>query len=417
VSQTVQDVSAWRKERRLAVTRGLLAHIESGSTTMHPDGPRFMPASEYVDEELHRREHQFFRTVPLVFCTSVEVASPGAFKACEISGVPLLVVRDRDGQVRAFLNACPHRGAQLACDAGAFESRITCPYHNWSFGLDGHLAAVTHPSHVGPIDKQRFGLVSLPCEERHGLVFGIVDPHARLDLDDFLGDFDAVLAGLQLDGLTKMVRQSVFQHRMNWKIALSTYFESYHFRFLHKNTVGPGIYPDMTVLERFGSHAVTYPASIGISAVEASDDESLTRLIAANPPFSAVHFIFPNTVITETRVTEPVSVAASHVVTVTPGCGTADQWTDFQLLASEPSTEEAAATLELMADITFLAGEMEDYATVQHTQRAMESGLLPGVTFGANELLLTEIHRAWAQAVGRPFPDQPVTARPGTGER
>ena len=403
----VHDVVAQREARRLTITRQLLDHVEQRTTATHPDGARFMPASEYTDEDLHARERQFFRSVPLVLCTSVEVRERRSFRTCEVSGVPVLVLRDQEGEVKAFLNACPHRGAQLACDAGRFDARITCPYHNWSYDLDGRLVAVTHPGHVGAIDKAAFGLISIPCEERHGLVFGIIDPHAHLDLDTFLGDFDPVLAGLELGAMGKMVREAVFEHRMNWKIALSTYFESYHFRFLHKNTVGPGIYPDTTVLERFGPHAVSSPASTQIARIEGGDDDALTPQISENPPFAAVHFIFPNTVITGFGPSK-----LSHVVTVTPGPRAADQRTDFRLVGLNPSTEEEASLQELYAQVTFFAGEEEDYATVQHTQRAVDSGLLPGVTFGANELLLTEIHRAWAHAIGRPSPDQDLSVRP-----
>lgn len=407
-SEMTQSPAVLQESRRYRAARELLQHVRDKSTHTHIDGARFVPAAEYADTDLHEAERALFRRLPIVLSTSVEVPEPGSFRAVEAVGVPVLVTRDAAGTARAYLNACPHRGARLCEEVGRFEGRrITCPYHNWVFKLDGALDRISQADHVGSLEGSNFDLVPLPCEERHGLIFVLVDPHATMDLDAFLGEFDIVLAGLELEKLTHMVRRTDLPDPMNWKIALSTYFENYHFTYLHKATVGLGIYPDTSVLESYGDHAVYHIALRTIPELLSRSDAELREMLSrGEAAFTSVYFLFPNTVITGVGPTD-----GSHVVTVLPGAHVGEQSTDFRLLGLDPSTDAIRAQQKIFADMTFTAGEDEDYRTVQHTHRAMTSGIHPGVTFGANEPLLTDAHRSWAKAIGRPAPDRPIGER------
>lgn len=393
---------------RVAITRELVEHVENRTTGCHPEGPRYLPATEYTDPAVHERELAMLRRTPVVLCTSAEIRTPGAFQEADIGGTSVLVVRGHDGVVRAFLNACTHRGARLACGAGEFGKRIRCPYHAWNYDLDGRLRTISHPTHFGEVDKSVMGLVELPSEERHGLVFGRLDGSAPWDLDDFLGDFAPMLEGLGLDRMTHSPQHDVWHHPMNWKIALSTYMENYHFKFLHATTVGPAVHPDTSLVKTYGRHAINIIATANIGEFVGLGDEELRAKLARTGPFISIHFVFPNTIITAAANGPLVS---SHVVQVYPGARSDEQRTDFRFIAVDPQDEETSAFLKMKAEVNAYAGEREDYETVQYTQASAATGLFPGLTFGANEALLTEAHRSWADAAGRGRPDRPPSAR------
>jgi phenylpropionate dioxygenase-like ring-hydroxylating dioxygenase large terminal subunit len=213
-----------------------------------------------------------------------------------------------------------------------------------------------------------------------------------------------MLAGLGLDRMTHKPQHDVWRHPMNWKIALSTYLENYHFKFLHATTVGPLVHPDTSLVKHYGRHAINIIAMASIGEHAGLDDAELRDKLAETGPFISIQFLFPNTIITAAANGPVIS---SHVVQVYPGARPDEQRTDFRFVAIEPPDEETAAFLKMKADVNAYAGEREDYETVQHTQASAATGLFPGLTFGANEALLTEAHRSWAGAAGREQPDRP----------
>lgn len=124
-----------------ADAKRMLERLGSGSITQAPRVAS-RPSSIYTDEALFAREkEQLFRRAPLLLAASCELRNPGDCKVMDVVGVPLLIVRGQDGVVRTFLNACTHRGARLMRECGR-AARLTCPYHAWSFRLDGSLLGV-----------------------------------------------------------------------------------------------------------------------------------------------------------------------------------------------------------------------------------------------------------------------------------
>lgn len=107
-----------------------------------------------------------------MLAASCELREPGDCKVMDVAGIPLLVMRGRDGAVRTFLNACTHRGARLMRECG-HAARFTCPYHAWSFRLDGSLLAVPASEAFGDPDPDESRLVALPTTERAGLIWPI----------------------------------------------------------------------------------------------------------------------------------------------------------------------------------------------------------------------------------------------------
>ena len=136
------DLDELHRQRKYEVTRRHVELLRARSTDLHPDGPRWVPAAEFTTDELHRHEQRRLRETPLVIAHSSQLPAPGSFHTEEVLGVPVMLVRQGDGSVKAFLNSCAHRGARLLEGSGEVRARIVCGYHAWSYTPDGQLASV-----------------------------------------------------------------------------------------------------------------------------------------------------------------------------------------------------------------------------------------------------------------------------------
>jgi choline monooxygenase len=206
----------------------------------------------YTDPEVLRREQEaiFRRTWQYVGHIG-QAAQPGSFFASRAGDVPVVVTHARDGVMRAFLNVCRHRGSVIVEGDGRRES-LQCPYHAWTYGLDGSLRAAPRLEREG--DGEELGLVPLALETWGPFVF--VNPDAgAAPLRELLGD---LWSSLPTDGLE-------FHHRVeyeveaNWKIACENFLECYHCAVAH-----PGfskvidVSPDAYTLEQHLWHSSQY---------------------------------------------------------------------------------------------------------------------------------------------------------------
>ncbi|GIX20989.1 MAG: hypothetical protein KatS3mg120_2665 [Erythrobacter sp.] len=149
------------RETLVEMTRNLVAHGAAG-TMEYADEVVRIPARSYTDPELFELEKQrIFRRLPLMVAPSCELPDPGDYKAMDICGVPLLLARQKDGSVGAFLNMCTHRGNPLASGTGN-ASRFTCGYHGWTFKADGALLGIASPQDFGRVDKAALCLKRFP---------------------------------------------------------------------------------------------------------------------------------------------------------------------------------------------------------------------------------------------------------------
>ncbi len=223
------------REEAVRMMLRLADHVRN-KTTDQAEGNWQEPVENYADEELFRAEVEtMFKRIPLPLALSCELPEKNSYKAIEAVGLPVVITRDAKGEVHAMLNVCRHRGA-LICAEGTGTSRaLTCPYHAWSYGMDGELRGIYGESTFGDFDKSERNLVQLPVVEVAGLIFVCLTPGLEMDIDGWLGDFKPVLEGLKLDEL------HLFSSRMmpgpNWKVVIEGYLEGYHFASLHPNTV------------------------------------------------------------------------------------------------------------------------------------------------------------------------------------
>ncbi|HEX3959413.1 MAG TPA: SRPBCC family protein [Trebonia sp.] len=284
-SRTAQAHSARRR---------LVAHLAAGRTTdLAPEVLR-LPARLYTDPVRWQTErHVLFEQTPLVACLTRDIESPGDRLLFEVAGQSVIVLRGADRQVRAFRNRCAHRAARLEGPAESLRGgrHITCPFHGWSYDLAGNLSAVPGRAGFDSRTLESCKLSPVAAGEQDGIVFVRMRGAGPLDLPGHLGSLAPDIAGLELAGM-EAVQRSRLESLTNWKIAIDTYAENYHFGALHGKSIGGAFSSNVAAFDDHGPHWIlTFP------------DDSLAAL--TNRPehewpdarHTATYFIFPNTVL------------------------------------------------------------------------------------------------------------------------
>src|SRR3954447_23782179 len=202
-----------------------------------PADARTLPFSWYGDEAVLREERtRIFARSWQYAGRAAQVAAPGSVLATGAGGVPVVVTRDGDGELRAFMNVCRHRGALVATAPGR-RGTLQCPYHAWTYGLDGALRAAPRSAVEPCFERDELGLRPVAVDTWGPFVFVNADPLAA-PLAAALGDLPDVVAagGLDVDGLRFHVRYR-YELRANWKIAVENYLECYHCAVNHPGFV------------------------------------------------------------------------------------------------------------------------------------------------------------------------------------
>jgi choline monooxygenase len=208
-----------------------------------------LPYAWYTDEELLRRERS------LIFARSwqyagraAQVEQPGSFLATDAGGIPIVVTRDENGELRAFLNVCRHRGAVLTEDCGE-RSTIQCRYHAWTYELDGSLRTAPRSEREPGFDKAQWSLVPASSDTWGPFLF--VNPDAdAVPLAEHLGELPQILArDIDVDELAFHSRVE-FGANANWKIVVENFLECYHCATAHPAfSAEVDVHPDRYLLE------------------------------------------------------------------------------------------------------------------------------------------------------------------------
>jgi len=326
-------------------------------------------------------ELELFRRSATPFCPAAALPEAGSYVAREAAGVPLLVVRGADGKVRAFRNACRHRGMQIASGSGCARA-LVCRYHGWTYDLDGRLGYIPHEDGFPGVAKDAHSLVPVAAAERLGLIF--VNQTAPAVADASLDALEKLIAPDQ-----RLLGAGEQEVEANWKILLEGFIEGYHIRTTHPKTFLPYGFDNLNLVDIFGRNSrVTYPFQrIQKLATVPAAERRVEGLL------TYVYHLFPNVLITvlsrhtNVLILEPLSTGRTRQVSYTLSNGGAD---DREALA------------EVKRDIEFVgkAGTEEDRAVVQAIQRGIASGANDAFTFGHFESAIVHFHRSLTAALG-----------------
>jgi phenylpropionate dioxygenase-like ring-hydroxylating dioxygenase large terminal subunit len=362
------------RDALIDMARHNMHHCKAG-TVAQAEQVREVPAANYYDQSHWRKELDLvFGRMPLMLAFTCEMPNPGDYRACEAGGVPILISRDEGGEVRAFLNMCAHRGAQIVATGCGNATRFTCPYHAWSYNDQGELIGVFSAKEFGEFDKAAHGLKPLPVLERAGLIWVIPNPTSTLSIETFLCGYDEVLAHFDFADWHLFSRRTL--KGPNWKIAYDGYLDLYHLPILHKDSFGPN-FPHKAMYYAWGPHQRVSSPDPSLLELEDKDE----ALWDTNRLMSGVWTIFPH-----------VSIAsfegggrAVMISQLFPGDAPGESITvQNYLMQHEPSkaqAEEAEAQFEFLEHVV----RDEDYATGLKQQRALETGFKDHVLFGRNE--------------------------------
>ena len=208
-----------------------------------------IPGPWYVDPRIAELERQsvFGRTWQ-VAGRAEQVAQPGQFITTELAGEPIVVIRGKDGVLRAFFNVCRHHAAAVVTEPCGHATVLRCPYHGWSYATDGALQAIPEFEDVSNFEKSQNGLVPVKVEAWEKFVFVNLDPHAR-PLKDFLGAFVHRVAPLEL-GMLHFFESRSYTLNCNWKVFVDNYLDGgYHVPHLHKGLNSVLQYSQYTIEE------------------------------------------------------------------------------------------------------------------------------------------------------------------------
>ena len=248
------ELTARRDAYNVELRRRLVGLLREGRTEMAPGGVRFEEPGVYTDPVRFEEEHRaLFLEYPTVAAFSTQMPNPGDVVVFDALGPSIVLTRNKQGRVNAFLNMCTHRAARVVDECG-HRNRLNCRFHGWSFDLDGKLAGFPGADGFPGVDRAQLGLIRVPVGEKYGLIFvkGIAGDE-EIDVDAHLGDFAPMIAQLEIDK-ARPIKQSVIDADANWKYVYDTYYEGYHFASLHARTIGALAVSNVMSVRTFGPH-------------------------------------------------------------------------------------------------------------------------------------------------------------------
>ncbi|MGQ0697068.1 MAG: aromatic ring-hydroxylating oxygenase subunit alpha [Panacagrimonas sp.] len=350
-------------------------HLTTPEMAVIPPCTTYVAAANYLDSEVFERERQtIFTKLPVPASLSQDLPAPGSYRSVAIAGISVLLTRNKAGQAKAFLNSCSHRGTRLVGPGEAGSGlKLTCPYHAWTYNLEGQLIGVPKPECFVALDKSSYGLSALPCHEAGGVVWVSLDRSAKLD-DEALGqtlidDFAAIdLANM------RVFRTLDFDLQANWKLISDAFLEGYHVTRLHAKTLARFFVDAPQMIERIGRHLrQTSGSRKGFSAADVSPEWPELRKSVVY-----AYIAFPNVVV----VTSPTYVS---VVILSPLAVDRTQARYIMLVDPEPQGEEIERLHERSFKLMSEAFGNEDFRAAELSHAGLRTGAIQSLTLGGME--------------------------------
>lgn len=342
------------------------------------------PVEHYRSQERFEQEVDYIHRHYTVYCPSAALAESGSYVARDVGAVPVVVVRGKGGIVRAFKNACRHRGVQVAEGSGRLASFV-CPYHAWTYGLDGTLRGVPHQDGFPDLKKCERGLVPVSCKESQGLVFVSLQDNDTLSGIAALSETPALVP----EGY-RVHEETQVELAVNWKLLLESFLEGYHIRSLHSDSFFPLQYDNLNVIEKIGTDSrVSFP----YRSIEKLRSKPVSDW-RADGRLTYVNHLFPNVIIAThpgfkaVIVLQPIAVDKTRQIT-------------YLVTDADMADTKKISHLNSAIEVANLGIE-EDRAAVLSGQRGLASGANEYLEFGYYESAIVHFYSTLTQALQVP---------------
>ena len=380
------------RQEQLAVGRRLLGHIDGRSTDLADELFRNRTVNYSSRTRAAVERDRLFRDLPIFMGLGARLAKPGDYLTEDVAGVPVLMTRGAEGEVRAFANICRHRGAPVAEGCGHARA-FACPYHGWTYDISGRLLGTTDKVGFAGLDLASHGLMRLPAAEKHGMMFVRPKPvaageSATIDVDAHLGTMAPDLAALDLASFPLYSADRVAP-RINWKFAIDTFLEGYHIPHLHRKTIAPYFIGNCGTFDAAGLHGRMCVARTSIESVRAlAEGERNYR-----PHVISIYQLFPNALLI--WQVDHIEIWRAFPGRDDPGrC-------DVEMTIYKPAdSTRSDAYWEKNRDIAIRTVMEEDFPLGERMQIGFESGATEEVIYGRNEPSLVHFHSSIRNALG-----------------
>jgi carnitine monooxygenase subunit len=371
------------RDQLIDLTRRAVKLARDKTTDLAPAEHR-VQAGEYTSIERHERDVAMLMASPQLVGYVSELPEPGSYCTKSVMGRSVLLTRTSSGSVKAFNNVCLHRQSQVVTGCGKAR-RFTCPYHAWTYDDTGRLVGLPGREGFPGVQVKSDGLTELPATEFAGFLWVAMDPAATLDVSAHLGPLAEELDSWGI-GRWSPLGEKVLDSPINWKLAVDTFSENYHFATVHRDTFATIARSNCTVFDSFGPHhRLIFPLNSILELDNVPEDQW--------DPFQnmvVIYALFPNIVLS-------VTIANGELFRIYPAAVPGRSITVHQ--NSTPldiSEESVAAGAQAVFDYAHATVRDEDYRLVAGLQANLGSGARDHLLFGRNEPGLQHRHISWA---------------------
>ena len=314
-------------------------------------------------ERFDAEQANIFQKHAVPVALAAVLPEPGSVVAIEAYGKPLLVTRTRSDEIKVFINACQHKGAKLVEDCAVHkQGRMVCPYHAWTYGLDGKLIGVARSDMFEGVMKDQRGLKELPSVVWGGVIYAQLNG-GPLDVSQLHDQIDADFTALGIPGGYVYGRKT-FDLAANWKVVLEPFLEGYHVQRLHAASIGALFVDAPSVSDTFGVNIRQVSGRIGYEPAMLDEDADMNVHKLVTHAYTA----FPNVVVvtsqyyTSVMILMPYGVDRTivHYYMVTPGPAT---------------TPKAEEVFERSYDLIIKVFAGEDFRAAQISQEGLNAGV------------------------------------------
>ena len=341
------------------------------------------PVAQYTDlDRFNQEKEEIFKNQPICIGISSLIPNVGDWFTVEVVGYPILLVRDKENKINAYLNICSHRGAKLAEGKGNTVKAFKCPYHSWTYSLNGELLSRPRENLFNEIPKNKCNLKSIELREQYGLLWILLSKKAVKESNKYFKELDVLIDHYDFNSLYHY-KTGIMQPNINWKLGVDTFLELYHVAHLHPETLSDILKGDTCLFDKYGRHMriIGPRKSLVESKANILQIENIERHIIN------LKIIFPNTIL----VDHEEHIELWHVL---PEDSVNKCRVSISLFTKVPYKTDSEIrhwenNFQLLKDVV----EEEDFPLGEGVQKGFYADKKRNIIFGKNEPGLQHFHK------------------------